>query len=142
MADSIDNVIRPHVSIWTDGGCDPNPGYGAWAAVLTFEGHKRELTGTETDTTNNRMELMGVIGALEALKKPCDVTIHTDSQWVIKCGTREWKRQANLDLWSRYDYAHLSHEIEFKWVRGHNGEPMNERCHTLVEQALRQREVA
>lgn len=126
------------VTIWTDGGCSPNPGFGAWAAILKHGNTTKEISGTEANTTNNRMELYAVIAALEALKAPCEVTIISDSQWVVNCGSRAWGRSANVDLWEQYDKAASDHAVTFQWVRGHNGDAMNECCHTLIERALRQ----
>lgn len=135
------------VTIYSDGGCHPNPGAGAWAAVLEYNGHRKELSGGEDHTTNNRMELLGAIHALEALKEPCEVDFHTDSQYVQKGISQwmpKWKRQnwhrgktagsaevKNVDLWKRLDAAAERHTIHWIWVRGHAGNPMNERCDEL-----------
>ena len=126
------------VTIYTDGGCTPNPGFGAWAAVLKHGNITREISGTEADTTNNRMELFAVIAALEVLKSPCAITVISDSQWVVQCGSRVWGRSANMDLWTRFDECAARHVVVFQWVKGHAGNPMNERCHSLIEKALRQ----
>jgi ribonuclease HI len=137
----------PHgpVEIWTDGGCKPNPGPGGWAAILRFRGKERELTGGERATTNNRMELTAAAAALEALTRPCEVTLHTDSEYVRNGITRwhtGWVRRnwrnaagdpvANMDLWRRLLEAAKRHTIEWKWVRGHAGDPMNERADRLA----------
>jgi ribonuclease HI len=127
----------PRVEIWADGACDPNPGRGGWGCVLIYGQHRRELSGREDVSTNNRMELMAAIAGLEALKKPCAVRLCSDSQWLVKCATREWKRNMNLDLWERYDWAAMPHAIDCEWVRGHSGVAWNERCHTLATLALR-----
>ncbi len=140
--------IREFVEIWTDGGCKPNPGPGGWAAVLRFKGVERELTGSETETTNNRMELTAAAAALEALKRPCKVVVHTDSEYLKNGITRwhtgwvrkNWRNAAgdpvkNMDLWRRILDAAKPHEIEWKWVRGHSGDMMNERVDVLATKA-------
>ena len=139
----------PHVIIHTDGGSSPNPGPGGWAAILTFGDHERELKGGEAHSTNNRMELMAAISALEALKRPCRVDLHTDSQYLRDGITRyivKWKRNGwrtsdkkpvkNVDLWQRLDAALGSHQIRWHWVRGHSGHDMNERADALVGEAI------
>ena len=136
------------VEIWTDGGCKPNPGPGGWAAILCFRGTERELSGAEPATTNNRMELTAAAMALEALKRPCLVVLHTDSEYLRNGITRwhqGWVRKnwrnaagdpvANMDLWRRILDAAKPHTIEWKWVRGHSGNPMNERADVLATQA-------
>lgn len=138
------------VEIWTDGGCKPNPGPGGWAAVLRFRGVERELTGAEPATTNNRMELTAAAAALEALKRPSRVVLHTDSEYVRNGVTRwsaGWVRKnwrnasgdpvANMDLWRRVLEAAKPHQVEWKWVRGHSGDVMNERVDVLATQARR-----
>ncbi|MBP8129611.1 MAG: ribonuclease HI [Candidatus Hydrogenedentes bacterium] len=132
------------VIIYTDGGCQPNPGAGGWAAVLQYKGRTRELSGGEPHTTNNRMELTAVIEALAALKRSCKVVVHTDSEYV-KRGVTEWlpawKRRGwrrhggalkNEELWRRLDDLGARHEIEWKWVPGHAGVALNERCDELA----------
>ena len=143
-----------HVIIHTDGACKGNPGPGGWGAILqTGGGHEKELWGGEPLTTNNRMELMGAISALEALTRPCRVDLHTDSKYVMTGITewiRGWKTAAkqpvkNVDLWQRLDELVNSagHKIDWRWVRGHNGDPGNEHADMLanrgVEQALGRR---
>lgn len=143
-----------NVEIHTDGACLGNPGPGGWAALLRYRGRERELVGGEPDTTNNRMELMAAIAALEALTEGCAVTLHTDSQY-LRQGITEWLptwirrgwRTAggdpvkNRDLWERLHTATQRHRIVWKWVRGHSGDPDNERVDRLArEQAQRQRE--
>jgi ribonuclease HI len=136
------------VSIWTDGGCKPNPGPGGWGAVLRFRGHQRDLSGGEAATTNNRMELTAAAAALEALKRPCKVVMHTDSEYVRNGITRwhtGWVRKnwrtstgdpvANMDLWKRLLEAVKIHDVEWRWVRGHSGDEMNERADRLATAA-------
>ncbi len=138
------------VMIWTDGGCKPNPGPGGWGAVLVFRGRERELSGAEMKTTNNRMELTAAACALEALTRPCRVVLHTDSEYVRNGVTRwstGWVRKnwrtstgdpvANIELWQRLLAAAKVHEIEWKWVRGHSGDVMNDRVDTLATAARR-----
>lgn len=136
------------VEIWTDGGCKPNPGPGGWAAILRFRGAEKELSGAEKATTNNRMELTAAAMALEALKWPCRVVLHTDSQYLKNGVTRwheGWVRRnwrnaagdpvANMELWRRLLEAAKAHRIEWRWVRGHSGNPMNERVDRLATKA-------
>jgi len=136
------------VEIWTDGGCKPNPGPGGWAAILTFRRVVKELSGAEAQTTNNRMELIAAAEALESLKRPCHVVLHTDSQYLKNGITRwstGWVRKnwrnaagdpvANIDLWKRILAAAEAHRIDWKWVRGHDGNPMNERADQLATEA-------
>ena len=136
------------VEIWTDGGCKPNPGPGGWAAVLRFRGVERELSGAAPDTTNNRMELTAAAESLEALKRPCKVVLHTDSQYLRDGITRwhtGWVRKnwrtaggdpvKNMDLWRRILDAAKPHTVDWQWVRGHAGNPMNERVDALATQA-------
>ena len=136
------------VEIWTDGGCKPNPGPGGWAAILKFRDTIKELSGAEPETTNNRMELTAAAEALEALKRPCDVVLHTDSQYLQNGITRwstGWVRKnwrsstgdpvANVDLWQRILAAAKVHRIDWRWVRGHAGNDMNERADQLATQA-------
>ena len=136
------------VEIWTDGGCKPNPGPGGWAAILVFRGVERELSGAERATTNNRMELTAAMMALEALKRPCRVVLHTDSEYLKNGVTRwhtgwvrrNWRNSAgdpvaNMDLWRRVLDAAATHQIEWRWVGGHSGDPMNERADVLATAA-------
>jgi ribonuclease HI len=135
----------PEIIIYTDGACDPNPGPGGWAAVLRFAAHEKVLTGANPRTTNNRMELQAVIAALNALKKPCHITLHTDSQYVQRGVTEylvRWKAKgwqtadkkavANQDLWQALDEALQRHQIDWVWVKGHAGDPLNERVDQLA----------
>jgi ribonuclease HI len=133
------------VIIHTDGGCDGNPGPGGWAAVLRFGSHTRELAGGEPATTNNRMELQAAIAALTALKRPCDVTLFTDSEY-LRQGITEWlprwkanqwrtaerKAVKNDDLWRLLDQAAGPHTIRWEWLKGHAGHLENERCDRLA----------
>lgn len=140
-----------HVEIFTDGACSGNPGPGGWGAILRSKDTEKELSGSEKQTTNNRMEMMAVIAALEALKRPCRVTITTDSQYVMKGMTewlagwkaKNWKTAAkkpvkNVELWQRLDKAISQHEVEWKWVRGHQGHIENERADQLAVRAREQ----
>lgn len=135
--------------IYTDGACRGNPGPGGWGAVLRYQGHEKTLYGAEAMTTNNRMELMAAIRALESLKRHCRVRLTTDSQYVQKGITewlpnwkkRGWKTAArrpvkNADLWQRLDAAITGHEIVWEWVRGHSGHPENEQADALANQAI------
>ncbi len=137
------------VDIYTDGACSGNPGPGGWGAVLRFKGRERELNGHDDPTTNNRMELMAAIAALETLKRPCRVRLHTDSQylrdgitrWLADWKARGWRTAAkkpvkNIDLWQRLDAARAPHRVEFIWVRGHSGHPENERADALARAAI------
>lgn len=133
------------VEIFTDGACSGNPGPGGWGAILRAKGTEKELSGGQKQTTNNQMEMMAVIVALEALTRPCQVIITTDSQYVLKGMTEwlsGWKRKnwktankkpvKNVELWQRLDKAAQQHEIDWQWVRGHQGHPENERADKLA----------
>ncbi|MDJ0942554.1 MAG: ribonuclease HI [Kiloniellales bacterium] len=136
------------VEIFTDGACSGNPGPGGWGAILRFRGEQKEMNGGERETTNNRMELMAAIAALEALKRPSRVEITTDStyvkdgitRWIHGWKKNGWKTSAkkpvkNQDLWQRLDQALAPHQVEWHWVRGHVGHPENERADALARQA-------
>ncbi len=136
------------IAIHTDGACLGNPGPGGWAALLRTGRHERELVGAEPDTTNNRMELMAAIAALEALKRPAAVTLFTDSRYVMDGITKwihGWRRNGwrtaerkpvkNAELWQRLDSARLAHQVEWRWVKGHSGDPLNERVDQLARAA-------
>lgn len=137
------------VEIFTDGACKGNPGAGGWGALLNYNGHAQELFGGEKQTTNNRMELLATIRALEALKRPCKVHLHTDSQYVQK-GISEWihswkqrgwqtankKPVKNADLWKQLDRLCQQHEIEWIWVRGHAGHAGNEQADALANRGV------
>jgi ribonuclease HI len=138
-------AARKQIEAHTDGACLGNPGPGGWAALLRYRGRERELSGGESMTTNNRMELMAAIMALEALIEPCEVVLHTDSQyvrqgiteWINNWARRGWKTAAgdpvkNRDLWERLHAAAQRHSIEWKWVKGHSGDPDNERVDVLA----------
>jgi ribonuclease HI len=143
--------MTPKVVIYTDGACSGNPGPGGWGALLMFGAQEKELCGGERQTTNNRMELMGAIQALEALTKPCKVELHTDSQYVMK-GISEWihgwkargwrtadkKPVKNEDLWRRLDAARQRHDVDWRWVKGHNGHEQNERADALARKGLQE----
>jgi ribonuclease HI len=136
------------VVVYTDVVCDPNPGVGGWAAILQYNGHCKELSGGEANTTNNRMEMTAAIRAIEALKRPCSVIIHTDSEylqrgiteWMPNWKKRNWIRKTgpvkNEDLWRRLDELTQRHKIQWRWVRGHAGDPLNERCDVLAGEAI------
>ncbi|SEL37971.1 ribonuclease HI [Atopomonas hussainii] len=137
------------VEIFTDGACKGNPGPGGWGALLCYKGHEHELWGGERDTTNNRMELTAAIQALATLKRPCDVRLVTDSEYVMKginewmpgWKKRGWKTAAkqpvkNADLWQQLDEQAARHKIEWRWVRGHTGHPGNERADALANRGV------
>ena len=140
------------VKIYTDGACSGNPGPGGWGAILIYGGVKKEISGGEVSTTNNRMELISVIKALETLKEPCEVELYTDSQYVanaINCGWLEswirmgWKRKGgevkNPDLWIKLIPLLGTHDVKFIWVRGHAENEYNERCDELAVTEARSR---
>ena len=134
------------VTIYTDGACSGNPGPGGWGAILVYNGHEKELSGGEAYTTNNRMELCGVIAALEALKETCEVTLTTDSKyvadavnngWAAGWRARGWRKgdkspALNPDLWEKLLLLLEKHKVTFVWVKGHAGHPYNERCDRLA----------
>ena len=142
-------MSEPHVVIHTDGACSGNPGPGGWGAILAFGERVRELKGGEAHTTNNRMELMAAIAALDALKQPCVVDIHTDSQYLrngIMQWMHQWKRNGwrtadkkpvkNTDLWQRLDALCARHRVRWHWLRGHAGHALNERADQLAREAI------
>lgn len=137
------------IELFTDGACRGNPGPGGWGAILRMNHHEKELYGAEAETTNNRMELMAAIAGLEALKRPCQVHLTTDSQYVMKGITEwmpNWKRRGwktstkqpvkNIDLWQRLDDALARHRVTWEWVRGHTGHPENERADALANRGI------
>jgi len=137
------------VEVYSDGACRGNPGPGGWSAIIRFDSVEKELSGGETATTNNRMELTAVIRALEALTRHSRVRVYTDSQYVqkgISEWIRAWKRRdwktadrkpvKNVDLWRRLDELNASHEVEWRWVKGHAGHPENERADVLANKAI------
>ena len=137
------------VDIFTDGACSGNPGPGGWGAVLRYNGHEKELSGGEAETTNNRMELCAVIFALEALREPCEVNLYSDSQYVCNALTQGWAKKwrangwmrnkkekaLNPDLWERLLDLCEKHTVHVNWVKGHAGHPENERCDRLATSA-------
>lgn len=139
------------VEIWTDGACKGNPGPGGWGVVLRSGGHEKTLCGGEASTTNNRMELQAVIEALQALRQPCQITLHTDSQYVMK-GVTEWMRGwkargwltadrkpvKNVDQWKALETLLQPHTVQWRWVRGHTGDPGNEQADRLANQGVEQ----
>ena len=141
--------MKKHVSIYTDGACSGNPGPGGWGALLVYGDVEKELVGGEADTTNNRMEMMAAIVALETLKSPCKIDLYTDSTYVQK-GMTEWikgwkargwktadkKPVKNADLWQRMDEAAKRHDVSWHWVRGHDGHAENERVDALARSGI------
>ncbi|NLF98484.1 MAG: ribonuclease HI [Candidatus Riflebacteria bacterium] len=135
-----------HVELYSDGACSGNPGPGGWGAILRFKGIEKELSGGEKATTNNRMELMGVIAGLESLKEPCQVNIFTDSQYIANAFLKNWleswqkngwktaakKPVKNKELWERLLVQASRHNLAWNWIRGHAGHPENERCDKLA----------
>lgn len=145
------STARKQIEVHTDGACLGNPGPGGWGALLRWREVERELSGGESDTTNNRMELMAAIAALEALREPCDVILTTDSQyvrqgimdWLANWIRRGWKTAGgdpvkNRDLWERLQAASAPHTIDWRWVKGHSGHPENERVDVLARTAAEQ----
>lgn len=141
--------MTKRVVAWTDGACSGNPGPGGWGVILTYGGHEKELCGGEAETTNNRMELMGAIQALEALTSDCELELHTDSQylrdgitrWINRWKQNNWrtadrKPVKNVELWQRLEAAAQRHKIDWRWVRGHAGDSMNERADELARRGM------
>ena len=141
---------KPEVELFTDGACSGNPGPGGWAAILRMGEREKELSGGEPATTNNKMELMGAISGLEALKRPCVVELYTDSKYVLEGATKwihGWKKNGwrtadkkpvkNQDLWERLDTARRTHQIDWRWLKGHAGHVDNERCDELAREEIR-----
>lgn len=148
--DSMNSHLRKQVEIFTDGACSGNPGPGGWGAILRSGAHEKELSGAEDHTTNNRMELVAAIAALEALKFPCRVSLTTDStyvrdgitKWLTGWKKNGWKTAArkpvkNDDLWQRLDAAANPHDIDWFWVKGHAGHLENERADALAREAIK-----
>jgi ribonuclease HI len=141
--------MSQRVAIWTDGACSGNPGPGGWGAILRYASREKELSGGEPLTTNNRMELLAAISALEALSRPCAVDLHTDSQYLrggVSEWLKNWKRNGwrtadkkpvkNEDLWRRLDEAAQRHDVKWKWVRGHADDAMNHRADALARHGM------
>ncbi|MEC8467411.1 MAG: ribonuclease HI [Pseudomonadota bacterium] len=137
------------VTLFTDGACSGNPGPGGWGAILSYKGQEKELLGSDTETTNNRMELMAVIEGLRALNRPVDVTIYTDSKYVLEGATKwmaGWKAKGwnkkgglkNADLWQLLDLELAKHSVTWQWVKGHSGHPGNERADALAVKGAEQ----
>jgi len=140
---------KPEVEIFTDGACSGNPGPGGWGAILRIGERERELSGGDPATTNNRMEMMGAIAALEALKRPCRVKLFTDSKYLLDGATKwihGWKKNGwrtadkkpvkNVELWQRLDTARAGHQVDWTWVKGHAGHPENERVDQLARSEI------
>jgi len=130
------------IEIFTDGSCLGNPGNGGWCAILRYKGYQKILSGAEKNTTNNRMELLAVIKALEALKEPCEVELYSDSTYVLK-GLNEWlegwikkdfKKVKNVDLWKQYIEISKPHKIHINWIKGHSGHKENELCDKIAKE--------
>ncbi|MDD6773943.1 MAG: ribonuclease HI [Bacteroidales bacterium] len=129
-------ATRQTIYLYTDGAASGNPGPGGWGAVLVCGTHRKELSGGYRLTTNNRMELLAVIRGLEAIKwKDATVRIYSDSTYVVKTVTENWKRKKNQDLWARFDAVRAGFNLEFNWIKGHAGHPENERCDRLAVKA-------
>jgi len=153
MTSNTDNQDQKVITIYTDGACSGNPGPGGWGAILISGAHRKELKGGASNTTNNKMELFAAISALEALKGPSKVALHTDSTYVMK-GISEWihnwKRRGwktaskkpvkNVELWQRLDTARDRHDVSWHWVKGHAGHPENERADELAGQGMAEHE--
>lgn len=143
------------ITIYTDGACKGNPGPGGWGVLLEYNGRKKTLHGGEPQTTNNRMEMMAAISALENLREACDITLFTDSKYVMQ-GLTEWlpgwkargwrtaskQPVKNQDLWERLDAAVQRHKIDWRWVKGHTGDPGNEMADQLANQGIEQMQAA
>ena len=135
------------VNIYSDGSCIRNPGVGAWATILEYNGKEKILSGYDFNTTNNRMELLGVINGLEALKEPCNVEIFTDSKYVTDAFNQKWidnwvesgiLKRKNGELWARLLDASKNHRVTYNWIKGHAGNPYNERCDKIANSLSRQ----
>lgn len=134
------------VDIYSDGACSGNPGPGGWGAILRYGKYEREMSGGERQTTNNRMELLAIISALQALNEPCKVFIHSDSKYVIDAVVQGWAKKwkangwmrnkkdkaLNVDLWKQLLELLDKHQVEFEWIKGHSGHPENERCDQMA----------
>ncbi len=143
--------MKKKVALYSDGACSGNPGPGGWASILVYNRHERELSGFDTQTTNNRMELTAVIEGLSALTEPCDVDVFSDSKYVVDSIAKGWltnweqrgwrnsqnKTPPNIDLWQRLLPLLTHHSVRFHWIEGHAGHPYNERCDALAVQAYK-----
>lgn len=138
------------ITVFTDGACKGNPGKGGYGSILLYGQHRRELSGGFKKTTNNRMELLAVIVALETLKEACEVTVYSDSKYVVDSITKKWldgwvkknfKDKKNPDLWKRYLEAAKIHQVSLQWVKGHAGNPLNERCDYLAVEAAESKDL-
>lgn len=140
---------KKKVTIYTDGACSGNPGAGGWAAIILFQNHRKNIFGKEENTTNNKMELTAVINGLKALKFPCNINLYTDSlyvkygitEWINKWKMNGWKTSnknsiKNIELWKELDNVALQHEINWKWVKAHNGDKYNEEANSLARKAI------
>ena len=145
------STAKKIVEIFTDGACSGNPGPGGWGAILRYSGVEKEMNGGEPQTTNNRMEMMAAIMAIEAVKRPCEIHLHTDSEylrqgittWIHSWKARGWKTAdkkpvKNVDLWQRLEQAIETHDVHWHWVKGHSGHVENERADELARLAIRQ----
>lgn len=152
MSETAIETASETVEIFTDGACSGNPGPGGWGAIMRFRGKEKELSGGEAETTNNRMEMMAAIAAIEALKRPCKIIVTTDSSylrdgitgWIHGWRKNGWKTAAkkpvkNADLWQRLDKAVQDHQIDWRWVKGHAGHVENERADALARDAVPRR---
>lgn len=137
----MEDIDMKEVTIYSDGSCLKNPGVGAWASILVCEGHEKAISGYDLNTTNNRMELMGVISAIEALKYPCKVEVYTDSSYVVNAFEKGWintwvkqgiLKRKNGELWARLLNASALHLVHYNWIKGHAGHPYNERCDKIA----------
>jgi len=138
----LQNQAQKQITLYSDGSSLGNPGAGGYGGILDYKGHLKEFSGGEPDTTNNRMELLGVIEGLKLLKEPCSVEVVSDSsyvvnginKWLVNWKKKNFAKVKNVDLWKAYIEASKSHKVKGTWVRGHNGHPQNERCDDLARQ--------
>ena len=148
-------VELKRVKLYADGACSGNPGPGGYGTILVYEKHRKEISGGYQNTTNNRMEMLAVIRGLEILKERCDVTVYSDSKYVVDAMTKGWVKRwqkngwmrnkkepaLNVDLWKEMLKLCLHHQVEFRWVQGHSGHPENERCDHLATEALKRKDL-
>lgn len=135
--DSANSLNLPHVEIYIDGSCEPNPGAAGIGCVLLFGQHCKEISEPIGRGTNNTAEMQAAITALMSLTKTCRVTVYSDSQYLIKTMNGEFRRSSNVELWNDIDFAAMRHEVSWVWVKGHNGNQWNERAHQLAERGMR-----